>query len=48
MLVQIHQCLTGDVYSLRCDGRTVGLAIKTIGEEGRFVDLQQEAAASGF
>ncbi|TFH35930.1 MAG: GTP cyclohydrolase II, partial [Dehalococcoidia bacterium] len=53
VLVRVHsECLTGDVFgSCRCDcGEQIGLALRTIGEEGRGVLLymRQEGRGIGF
>ncbi len=53
VLVRVHsECLTGDVFgSLRCDcGEQVGMALKSIAEEGRgvFLYMRQEGRGIGF
>ncbi len=53
VLVRVHsECVTGDVFgSLRCDcGEQVGIAMKSIGDEGRgvLVYMRQEGRGIGF
>ncbi len=53
VLVRVHsECITGDVFSsMRCDcGEQIGLAMKSIADEGRgvFLYMRQEGRGIGF